>query len=207
MVSYREKRFSIAHLIGSVVRYRPLVASAGLGFPCGVRSSSHSTRYYCYHSLLLLPQGKTHGRRPERCIKNLVMKLGKEKCPCGSSLYLVIHSHYTKKDGTVVTRYRCRECNRKRMQRYWSTEQGREKAKESNKRSYYKYREKALARNSFHYFLRKVGIQKTSCHCGNVDVEAHHPDYSKPLEVIWLCRSCYVEIHRKAKLSGLTPNI
>ena len=27
-------------------------------------------------------------------------------------------------------------------------------------------------------------------------VHGHHPDYDKPLEVIWLCRSCHVEAHR-----------
>ncbi len=30
----------------------------------------------------------------------------------------------------------------------------------------------------------------TSCICG------HHPDYSKPLEVIWVCRLCHTAIHR-----------
>ena len=27
-------------------------------------------------------------------------------------------------------------------------------------------------------------------------IEAHHPDYSKPLEVVWLCRIHHVEAHR-----------
>jgi hypothetical protein len=36
-------------------------------------------------------------------------------------------------------------------------------------------------------------------HCGspavNYKLEAHHSDYSKPLEVVWLCRSCHTSIH------------
>ncbi|MFW6129981.1 MAG: hypothetical protein ACOC56_02280 [Atribacterota bacterium] len=31
----------------------------------------------------------------------------------------------------------------------------------------------------------------------NKATERHHPDYSKPLEVIFLCKSCHYEIHRK----------
>lgn len=35
--------------------------------------------------------------------------------------------------------------------------------------------------------------------CGAVKVEAHHDDYTKPLEVRWLCRKHHAEHHRKYK--------
>ena len=31
--------------------------------------------------------------------------------------------------------------------------------------------------------------------CGSADSQKHHPDYSKPLDVIWLCRPCHVAVH------------
>ena len=43
-------------------------------------------------------------------------------------------------------------------------------------------------------------IIKTPCViCGNKKSEGHHEDYSKPLEVIWLCRLHHAELHRKYK--------
>lgn len=31
--------------------------------------------------------------------------------------------------------------------------------------------------------------------CGNIDSQAHHQDYSKPLEITWLCPSCHSNVH------------
>jgi hypothetical protein len=40
---------------------------------------------------------------------------------------------------------------------------------------------------------------ETCSACGShAPIEAHHPDYSKPLEVVWLCNPCHVEVHRVA---------
>jgi hypothetical protein len=42
-------------------------------------------------------------------------------------------------------------------------------------------------------------IRPSKCsRCGRVVfVNAHHPDYSKPLSIIWLCSRCHGLIHRK----------
>jgi hypothetical protein len=31
--------------------------------------------------------------------------------------------------------------------------------------------------------------------CGELKVEAHHPDYSQPLDVIWLCKPHHQQLH------------
>ena len=50
------------------------------------------------------------------------------------------------------------------------------------------------ARAKTHYYVKnKKLIRPTVCsECGNTGkIEAHHPDYSKPLEVDWLCKACH----------------
>lgn len=38
--------------------------------------------------------------------------------------------------------------------------------------------------------------------CGNAKSEAHHPDYEKPGQVIWLCRRCHKSHHAKEAANG-----
>jgi hypothetical protein len=35
--------------------------------------------------------------------------------------------------------------------------------------------------------------------CGEEKTEAHHPDYSSPLDVVWLCPRCHKQTHAMAK--------
>lgn len=57
--------------------------------------------------------------------------------------------------------------------------------------------EKSKARYTLRHAVNYQKIIKRGfCHCGKVG-EAHHPDYSKPLDVIWLCRKHHMELHRK----------
>ena len=43
-------------------------------------------------------------------------------------------------------------------------------------------------------------LVKAPCEvCGSSRVDAHHDDYSKPLDVRWLCRPHHIEHHAKAR--------
>ena len=63
-----------------------------------------------------------------------------------------------------------------------------------------KYPEKYKAITMVHNALRSGKlIQPNSCEkCGKVtrNIEGHHDDYSKPLDVRWLCLSCHAETRR-----------
>lgn len=49
--------------------------------------------------------------------------------------------------------------------------------------------------------LRNGTLQKQPCAvCGYEKVEAHHEDYSKPLEVIWLCKKDHIEADKARRL-------
>jgi len=54
------------------------------------------------------------------------------------------------------------------------------------------------ARNYLNSLIRKGIIKRENCQiCGeSKTVEAHHDDYSKPLEVDWLCKKHHAEHHR-----------
>lgn len=53
------------------------------------------------------------------------------------------------------------------------------------------------ARDAVKHAIRDGKMIRGSCSvCGNKKTEAHHPDYSKPLEVVWLCKKHHGELHR-----------
>ncbi len=56
--------------------------------------------------------------------------------------------------------------------------------------------DKRFARSQITYALKKGRMAKEPCYCGELKVEAHHPDYSKPMEVIWACKKHHVELDK-----------
>jgi hypothetical protein len=61
-------------------------------------------------------------------------------------------------------------------------------------------RKKANARSYLHVYVKRGKIIKAPCEiCGSERSEAHHIDYTKPLEVHWLCRDHHLELHQAMK--------
>lgn len=88
------------------------------------------------------------------------------------------------------------EKHRKR-ERKWR-ESNPKKFRAITKKTREKYPEKNNARNKFRSGIRagKI-IRPTNCsRCDFVGmIEGHHYDYSKPFDVIWLCRKCHAKEH------------
>lgn len=57
-------------------------------------------------------------------------------------------------------------------------------------------KKKANARSYLNVYIKRGKIIRKPCEkCGAGHTEGHHEDYNKPLEVIWLCRECHLDIH------------
>ena len=74
-----------------------------------------------------------------------------------------------------------------------------------------KYQEEYRASNQTKLFARSVvnsrirdgHLERGECFCGETG-EAHHEDYSKPLEVTWLCKQHHEMHHRKERADAAT---
>lgn len=95
--------------------------------------------------------------------------------------------------------YECRICERKRSREYYLKHK--EKLLKKQK-EYYKVRkevspEKIRARELVKVAVKSGKLIKEPCIvCLDTEVQGHHPDYSKPLEVKWLCVLHHRELHR-----------
>lgn len=87
-----------------------------------------------------------------------------------------------------------------RVKKYRSSDQGRKNKSKTNKVYYEKYPEKIRATRAINNGIRdkKVFKPETCEECGlKAKVQGHHDDYSKPLEVRWLCEPCHTHHHTK----------
>lgn len=139
---------------------------------------------------------------------------------CGQLFLLSeFYAHPRMKDGHLNI---CKECTCARVKVYrkrnlekvrgYDRKRGRSDARLSKAREYarrvgnHKHKAEWIVRNpekrKAHLIVGgalKSGklIRQTCLVCGDEKTEAHHDDYSKPLEVKWLCRKHHAEIHRR----------
>lgn len=91
----------------------------------------------------------------------------------------------------------CRECNTKRCKEYRNTKGGKKSISEAVAKYNKKNKDKTSCWSKIKWGKKKgIVKEQVCCVCGEKAV-AHHPDYSKPLEVIWLCHKHHKEIHSK----------
>lgn len=86
---------------------------------------------------------------------------------------------------------------------YKRTEKGKSSHSASMQRYNEKHPDRYKAKSIFGHQLRIGAIQPQPCQvCGEGRTEGHHPDYSRPLDVVWLCVPHHKEVHRMTKEIG-----
>ena len=138
---------------------------------------------------------------------------------CGIEQELTCFSkHRISKDGI---RHRCKKCsneikkhyyqaNRKKLKEYEraiaKTERGKKYRAEKRRRIKKKYPQKHKARRIVYLAIKSDKLTRQPCQvCGNPKVEAHHDDYSKPLDVRWLCHKHHREVHGQEAIEDDQP--
>jgi flagellar motility protein MotE (MotC chaperone) len=74
-----------------------------------------------------------------------------------------------------------------------------ERSREAKKKYARQYSARLLVRDSIRAGRLEPVTQRYCETCGKIAEQYHHPDYSKPLEVVPLCAACHVKLHAALK--------
>ena len=133
----------------------------------------------------------------------------KECFKCGETKPLDdFYRHPAMKDGHVN---KCKECNKRDVRKNRAANVEYYRAYDTSRKSRLAYdpeaarvkrqrdKEKFRARRMVAYQVSKGNLVAEPCsNCGSENhLHAHHDDYSKPLNVRWLCAACHSQHHTK----------
>lgn len=114
-------------------------------------------------------------------------------CKCGSKDRLQITATNKKS-----MRYKCRKCSTEKSKKYRNPNLSKKHYLISIKRFPKKYKARLKVRLAI--ISGKLVKPKNCSICGKETIiHGHHPDYSKPLNITWVCAGCHADIHRKLK--------
>jgi len=105
---------------------------------------------------------------------------------------------YTGKD---ITRH-CKECMKSIWRDRWKKRNFSKESRKNHQEAKNTYKKNNPIKTKCHErvdtALDNGSVKKMPCEiCGKKQVEAHHDDYSKPIEVRWLCRIHHKQHHAK----------
>ncbi len=129
-------------------------------------------------------------------------KISKKCLACGTNFLTVPsysnRSFCSRKCSGIASRKPAdvkRELRRLYRLRYYRSTNGNRIIRKLCKDSYFKFKKKASARAVLNQAIKNGTIVKPKqCSmCGETKnrIEGHHPNHSKPLKVIWLCKVCH----------------
>ena len=124
-------------------------------------------------------------------------------CRCGKSFLRYDVSLWKQTHSPSSIQCICRKCIREKQRDYRKNRRGKEAENKASKRAYQNHKYKWQARAKLRYAVKNGSIEKPQiCEvCGEKKpLHGHHADYSKPLEVNWLCQEHHQQLH-----SHLTP--
>src|ERR1039458_5108008 len=79
----------------------------------------------------------------------------------------------------------CRECHAEEQRKYRTTHPVEPE-----------HKHKGNCRSYAHVYRNRGKLKKQPCiFCRSNKSQMHHPDYSRPLLVLWLCDYCHTELH------------
>jgi hypothetical protein len=95
----------------------------------------------------------------------------------------------------------CRNCSNERLKKYKKPGYNSENCKRYNAKN----KEKRAAHRKVQHALNKGIIARQPCFvCRNAKSEAHHEDYTRPLDVIWFCRQHHAAHHEQKRNENQT---
>ena len=115
------------------------------------------------------------------------------------------YKHPMMKDGHLN---KCKQCTKKDVvinraknvdyYRQYDRERGNRQTKNYNDEYKARYPKKIAAQRKVAYNVKRGYMTAKPCEvCGEEKTVAHHDDYSKPLDVRWLCQAHHVQWHKK----------
>ncbi len=112
---------------------------------------------------------------------------------CTECSRIAAGAYYKNNAGKILTKKYIHDKDRSKKIR--QTKRYKETHNANRRKPEYKIKERAhtiVCKAVKNGILKRLPCEK----CGKQKSEAHHDDYSKPLEVIWFCHTCHMEHHR-----------